>query len=75
VSMSETLEGIQNHARKLARSGKFIDWRSIAFELRFEPDYQEALRWLADIETQDELDQLCAEARRRGRDKSSEAAC
>jgi hypothetical protein len=72
--MRKTLKDIQNYARKLARSGKFIGWRAIAFELRFEPDYQEALRWLADIETQDELDQLCAEARRRGRDKPPEAA-
>jgi hypothetical protein len=72
--MSKTLKDIQIHARKLARSGKFIGWRAIAFELRFEPGYQEALQWLADIETQDELDRLCAEARRRGRNEPSEAA-
>jgi hypothetical protein len=74
MSKSKTLKGIQNHARKLARSGKFIGWRAIAFELRFETGYQEALQWLADIETQDELDRLCAEARKWGKDKPSEAA-
>jgi hypothetical protein len=72
--MSATLKDIQNHARKLAQSGKFIGWRAIAFELRFEPNYQEALQWLADIETQDELDRLCVEARHRGRDEPSAAA-
>jgi hypothetical protein len=29
-------------ARELARSGKFHGWRPIAFELRFEADYEEA---------------------------------
>jgi hypothetical protein len=35
--MSETLERMQARARELARSGKFSGWRSVAFELQFEP--------------------------------------
>lgn len=41
--MSETLEHLQKRARELASSGKFSGWRSVAFELRFEPDLQEVL--------------------------------
>jgi len=44
--MSETLEYIQKRARELARSGKFSGWRSVAFELRFEPDLNEVFQWL-----------------------------
>jgi hypothetical protein len=51
------LERIQAKARELARSGKFHGWRPIAFELRFEADYEEAR-----AATQDELDQLCETA-------------
>ena len=41
--MSKALKSIQDRARELARSGQFVGWRAIAFELRFEPGYSEAL--------------------------------
>ena len=62
--MSKILKSIQNRARELARSGQFIGWRAIAFELRFEPGYSEASDWVLSLATQEELDRLCAEARR-----------
>ena len=73
--MSETLERMQERARELARSGKFSGWRSVAFELQFEPSLKEAFKWLhsASVEdafqwfhspaTKEEIDLLCGEAR------------
>jgi hypothetical protein len=63
--MSEDLKRIQDRARELARSGKFIGSRAVAFELQFEPGYAQAFRWIHSLETQDELDNLCSEARTR----------
>ena len=40
--MSEDLKRIQQRARDLARSGKFIGSRAVAFELQFEPGYAQA---------------------------------
>jgi hypothetical protein len=57
------LERIQAKARELARSGKFHGWHPIAFELRFEPGYEEAREWLHGAAAQDELDHLCQTAR------------
>ena len=53
--MSKILKSIQNRARELARSGQFIGWRAIAFELRFEPGYSEASDWVLSLATQEEL--------------------
>ena len=39
--MNDTLEYMQRRARELARSGKYIGWRSVAFELQFEPGLKE----------------------------------
>ena len=39
--MSETLEYMKRRAHELARSGKFSGWRSVAFELQFEPGLKE----------------------------------
>jgi len=73
--MSETLNRMQERARELARSGKFKGWRSVAFELQFEPGLEEAFQWLhnGSVEdafqwihspaTKEELDNLCYEAR------------
>ena len=73
--MSETLERMQERARELACSGKFSGWRSVAFELQFEPGLKEVFQWLhrASVEdaflwlhsptAKEELDRLCAEAR------------
>ena len=63
--MSEKLERIQNRARELARSGKFIGWRPVAFELQFESGYADAFQWLYNPSTKEELDTLCSEARKR----------
>ena len=57
------LERIQAKARELARSGKFHGWRPIAFELRFEPGYEQAREWLNSAAARDELDHLCQTAR------------
>ena len=63
--MSEDLKRIQERARELARSGKFIGSRGVAFELQFEPGYAQAFRWIHSLATQEELDHLCREARTR----------
>ena len=65
---------IQQRARELARSGKFIGSRAVAFEVQFEPSYAQAFRWIHNFETQDELDQLCSEARTRIKPTNPEAA-
>jgi len=73
--MNETLERMQARARELARSGKFSGWRSVAFELQFEPGLKEVYQWLHSASVEDaflwlhspkakaELDRLCDEAR------------
>ena len=61
--MSKPSKGIQKRARELARSGAYIGWRSIAFELQFEPGYAEASAWINCLATQEELDALCRKAR------------
>jgi len=73
--MSETLERMKERACELARSGKFVGWRAVAFELQFEPSLKEAFQWLHDESVEDafqwlhspatkaELDRLCYEAR------------
>lgn len=73
--MSETLEYMKMRAHELARSGKFSGWRSVAFELQFEPDLKEVFQWLhsASVEdafqwlhspaTKEGIDRLCYEAR------------
>ena len=63
--MSEQLRNVQARARALAESGNFIGWRSIAFELSFEPGYREASEWLFSGSAQQELDSLCRQARAR----------
>jgi len=72
--MSEDLKRIQQRAREIARSGKFIGSRAVAFELQFEPGYAKAFRWIHNLETQAELDQLCSEARLRTKRTSPEPA-
>jgi hypothetical protein len=69
--MSEQLSQVQARARDLALSGKFAGWRSLVFELSFEPGYREAFEWLYCPSTQEELDNLCQRARGR---KDPEAA-
>jgi len=84
--MSETLDHMQERARELARSGEFSGWRSVAFELQFEPSLKEAFQWIhsASIEdafqwlyspaTKEELDRLCDEARNPSSRHGPEAA-
>ena len=66
--MSEKPRSVLARARQLARSGKFIGWRAIAFELQFEPGFEEASQWIDSAANQDELDNICREARKRQRD-------
>ena len=63
VIMSKELLRIQARARELARSGTFLGWRPIAFELQFEPGFTEAYEWIHNPSAQEELDSLCREAR------------
>ena len=65
--MSELISQVKARAQEMAQSGKFIGWRPIAFELRFEPGYQDACEWLFSPSTQEELDSLCRRARERNR--------
>ena len=48
--MSEDLNRIQQRARDLARSGKFVGSRAVTFELQFEPGYAQAFGWLHNLE-------------------------
>ena len=63
--MSEKLQRFQARARELARSGKFNGWRPIAFELQFEDGFAEALQWTYSASTQEGLDIICRECRKR----------
>ncbi len=73
--MTDQLRRVQARARELAKSGKFIGWRPVAFEMRFEPGFAEASDWIFSPSTQEELDQLCSEARKRNADRrDAEAA-
>ena len=63
--MSKELQRIQARARELARSGTFIGWRPIAFELQFELGFTEAYEWIYSASAQEELDRTCQEARMR----------
>ena len=53
VMNNETLERMQARARELARSGKFSGWRSVAFELQFEPGLKEVYQWLHSASVED----------------------
>ena len=57
------LQRIQARARELARSGMFVGWRPVAFELRFEKGYEEAREWLHNPAVRDGLDRQCHVAR------------
>ena len=72
--MNDTLEHMQKRARELARSGKYVGWRSVAFELQFDPSLKQvfwfysssgdqAFQWLHRPETKAEMDELCFDAR------------
>jgi hypothetical protein len=74
AAMSEELKRIQQRARELARSGKFVGSGAVAFELQFEPGYAQAFRWIHSLATLDELDHLCSNARTRINRTDPEAA-
>ena len=63
--MSEKLQRFQARARELARSGKFNSWRPIAFALQFEEGFTEAIQWTYSPSSQEELDIVCRESRKR----------
>jgi hypothetical protein len=63
--MSEKLQRFQARARELARSGKFNGWRPIAFRLQFEEGFTEAIQWTYSASSQEELDVICRESRKR----------
>jgi hypothetical protein len=57
------IKQIQTRPVSWRRSGNYHGRRPIAFELRFEPGYEEAREWLYSAATRDELDNLCQAAR------------
>jgi hypothetical protein len=61
--MSKEIQRVQARARELPRSGTFIGWRPIAFELQFEPGFTEAYEWIHGPSAQE--DSICQEARMR----------
>ena len=85
-TMKDTLEYMKRRAHELARSGKFSGWRSVAFELQFEPALKEVFQWLhsASVEdafqwlhspaTKEGIDQLCYAARSASTRHDPEAA-
>ena len=72
--MSDQLSKVQARARALAQSGKFAGWKAIAFELKFEPGYQEASQWLFSLATREEIDLLCNRARESSKRRNIQAA-
>ena len=70
--MSDQLSKVQARARALAQSGKF--GKAIAFELKFEPGYQEASQWLFNLATREEIDLLCNRARESSKRRNIQAA-
>jgi hypothetical protein len=72
--MGDQLTQVQARARALAQSGKFVGWRAVAFELRFEPGYEDASEWLLSPATKEEIDLLCQRARDGSKRRSPEAA-
>ena len=83
--MSETLEHMQERARELARSGEFSGWRSVAFELHFDPDLREvfqwihpsgedAFQWVHSPAAKEEINRLCDESRHPSARRNPEAA-
>ena len=72
--MSDQLSQVQARARALAQSGKFAGWKAVAFELRFEPGYQEASQWLLSPATREDIDLLCQRARDVSKRRAPEAA-
>ena len=65
--MSGKLFQVQKRARTLAQSGKFVGWRAVAFELKFEPGYSEASDWLFSPAAKEEIELLCQRAREKRR--------
>jgi hypothetical protein len=65
---------VQARARALAQSGKFAGWKAIAFELKFDPGYQEASQWLFNLATREEIDLLCNRARESSKRRNIQAA-
>jgi hypothetical protein len=63
--MSKKLRRFQTRARELAGSGKFNGWRPIAFELQFEEGFTDAIQWTYSASTQEGLDIICRESRKR----------
>ena len=72
--MSDQLSKVQARARALAQSGKFAGWKAIAFELKFDPGYQEASQWLFSLATREEIDLLCNRARESSKRRNIQAA-
>jgi len=65
--MSKHPNDIQGRACTLAQSGKFAGWKAVAFELRFEPGYEEGAAWLLSPAAKEEIDSLCRVARAKRR--------
>jgi hypothetical protein len=65
--MSNHPNDVQARARALAQSGKFVGWRAVAFELRFEPGYEDGAEWLLSPAAKEEIDSLCQVARAKRR--------
>ena len=62
-SYEDKQQRMWHRAYELARSGKFSNWLTIEWELRFNEGFPEALQFLDDPFIQTELDELCDQAR------------
>lgn len=67
--MSDTLERMQERARELARSGQFSGWRSVVFELQFEPCLKGVFQWLHNSSVQDAFQLLHSPATKKELDR------
>ena len=63
ASYEDKQQRIWRRAYEMARSGKFSNWITIEWELRFYEGFPEALQFLDDPFIRTEIDELCDQAR------------
>ena len=54
---------VMNHARNLARSGRYDGWEAILADMQAVSDLSDAERWFSDLAFRTQLNHLCEFAR------------
>jgi len=63
TTKAEQIEYAKHRATELAQTGRFVDWLTIEFHLRFEEGCPRVQAALSDQHIREELNRLCWEAR------------